>query len=173
MKTTILTSAAALLALAACGDEPAVETESADMAAAEQAGDEQTAGAMIAIAEAEGVGSYLVDGEGRALYILEGGESGEGGETVRSDCTGECAVEWPPLTTTADPQAGEGIDAELLSSVVRQDSTRQVTYDGMPLYYYHDDTAPGDIKGQDVHDAWGSWYLISPEGDSIEEEAGS
>lgn len=170
-----LGSAAALLALAGCGQEPAVESESADMQAAETAAtDEQAAGAMLAVAEAQGVGTYLVDGEGRSLYILEGGSRANGdSETVRTDCTDECAEEWPPFITTADPQAGEGIETANLSTVVRQDSTRQVTYDGWPLYYYHDDTAPGDMRGQDVHDEWGAWYLLSPEGEPIEVEVGS
>jgi predicted lipoprotein with Yx(FWY)xxD motif len=34
------------------------------------------------------------------------------------------------------------------------DSTFQVTYNGMPLYYWVEDMAPGDATGQGVGDVW-------------------
>jgi predicted lipoprotein with Yx(FWY)xxD motif len=43
----------------------------------------------------------------------------------------------------------------------------QATYGGWPLYYYHHDAAPGDTTGQNVHDRWGMWYLVSPSGNPI------
>ncbi len=40
------------------------------------------------------------------------------------------------------------------------DGTYQVTYNGMPLYYYIDDKAPGDVTGQGKGEVW---YVVAPE----------
>jgi predicted lipoprotein with Yx(FWY)xxD motif len=37
----------------------------------------------------------------------------------------------------------------------------QLSYNGYPLYYYTYDTAPGDMKGQNVGHVW---YVIAPSG---------
>ncbi|MDH5372750.1 MAG: hypothetical protein OEX97_07385, partial [Acidimicrobiia bacterium] len=39
-----------------------------------------------------------------------------------------------------------------------------VTYNGWPLYYFANDSAPGDINGQGLNDVW---YVVSAEGDAI------
>ena len=76
-------------------------------------------------------------------------------------------------TTTADcsPEAiaGEGVDATLLSTITRDDGTTQVTYNGWPLYLFEQDTAPGDTNGQGITDEFGQWFLISPDGEPIEQ----
>ena len=79
-------------------------------------------------------------------------------------CYEKCAVAWPPLLTTGDPVAGEGVDAALLGTTARTDGTVQVTYNGWPLYYYEKDKAPGDVVGQNVGDVW---FVISPAGEMI------
>jgi predicted lipoprotein with Yx(FWY)xxD motif len=73
-------------------------------------------------------------------------------------------VAWPPLLVTGDPVAGEGVDAALLSVTTRTDGTKQVRYNGMPLYYYFEDVAAGDVVGQDVGQVW---YVIAPSGEVI------
>jgi hypothetical protein len=40
----------------------------------------------------------------------------------------------------------------------------------MPLYYYAQDKAPGDVAGQGVNNVW---YLVSPGGEMIKGAAGS
>jgi predicted lipoprotein with Yx(FWY)xxD motif len=62
--------------------------------------------------------------------------------------------------------AGEGVDATLLGTITRDDGSTQVTYNGWPLYYFHEDAAPGDTNGQGVG---GVWFLVSPEGEAIEQ----
>ena len=39
---------------------------------------------------------------------------------------------------------------------------------GLVLYYFAQDSAPGDVNGQGVGDVW---YLLSPDGEPIEESA--
>ena len=107
-------------------------------------------------------GSYLVDGAGRAVYILDGQRNHAGMDR----CMGECLRVWPPLHTSGPPTAGPGVDPARLSSMTMHGAPH-VTYAGWPLYYYHRDRGPGDTTGQAVHDRWGYWYLLSPSGEPI------
>src|SRR4051812_9190869 len=56
------------------------------------------------------LGTYLVDGRGRTLYLFEK-DTGR-----RSRCTGACASFWPPLTTRGKPAAQGGAKAAKLST---------------------------------------------------------
>jgi predicted lipoprotein with Yx(FWY)xxD motif len=105
-------------------------------------------------------GTYLVDGAGRSLYILEG-EHMPGG-THR--CVGQCMAVWPPLPGAL--AAGAGVDTTMLGTMTMGTSTH-ATYAGWPLYYYSHDRAPEDTTGQHVTDAWGTWHLLSPSGQPI------
>jgi predicted lipoprotein with Yx(FWY)xxD motif len=53
-----------------------------------------------------------------------------------SNCTGTCALDWPPLLTTAPVQAGTGASKSSLGVIHRTDGTEQLTFDGKPLYLY-------------------------------------
>ena len=114
--------------------------------------------ATVALGENETLGSFLVDGNGMTLYLFT---KDTPNTTV---CYDKCAVAWPPLLTTGDPVAAEGVDASLLGTTNRTDGTVQVTYNGWPLYYYEKDKASGDVTGQDVG---GVWYVVSAEGNQV------
>ena len=43
--------------------------------------------------------------------------------------------------------------------ISRDDGREQVTYNGLPLYYFANDKAPGDTKGQGVG---GVWFVAAP-----------
>lgn len=118
--------------------------------------------AMVATADKAPFGTYLVDGGGRALYILEGQRNGAGMDR----CLGECLRVWPPLHTSGPPTAGGATDAGRLATVPMHGAVH-VTYAGWPLYYYHRDRGPGDTTGQHVTDRWGTWHLLSPNGEPI------
>src|ERR1019366_2258724 len=45
-------------------------------------------------------------------------------------CERFCALIWSPVLTSAQPDAGKGVDQHALGVVVRPDGTRQVTYHG-------------------------------------------
>ena len=47
-----------------------------------------------------------------------------------------------------------------LGTITRDDGSLQVTYNGMPLYYYAKDMARGDTTGEGVGD---EWYTVAPE----------
>jgi predicted lipoprotein with Yx(FWY)xxD motif len=107
-------------------------------------------------------GLFLVDAEGRSLYILEG-TRGQGG---MNRCSGECLSIWPPVRATGPLTAGGAVDARRLTTVPGPGGP-QVAYDGWPLYYYNRDRGPGDTTGQAVSDRWGYWYLLAPSGAPI------
>jgi predicted lipoprotein with Yx(FWY)xxD motif len=109
-------------------------------------------------------GTALVDGAGRTLYLFEADSS------TTSACTGECAQVWPPLlmhgaaTTATSPLHGG-----LVGSVARADGTRQVTYNGHPLYSYVGDKKAGDSSGQGLNQFGAGWYVVAPAGSKIDE----
>ena len=110
-------------------------------------------------------GTALVDGTGRALYLFEA----DTGTT--STCTGACAQVWPPLLTPGQAPVTTGAaQASLVGTSPRADGTRQVTYDGHPLYYFAGDKAPGDVKGQGIHNFGGGWYVVTPSGDELDDD---
>jgi predicted lipoprotein with Yx(FWY)xxD motif len=49
----------------------------------------------------------------------------------------------------------------MVGTITRKDGSKQITYNGMPVYYYFKDAAPGDTNGQGVGTAW---YVVSAEG---------
>jgi predicted lipoprotein with Yx(FWY)xxD motif len=53
-----------------------------------------------------------------------------------SACTGTCALTWMPILTTAAPQAGAGVSTGELGEIARSDGTKQLTFEGKPLYFY-------------------------------------
>ncbi|MFJ9682072.1 hypothetical protein ACIRP2_29090 [Streptomyces sp. NPDC101194] len=113
------------------------------------------------------LGTILVDGKGRTLYLFAADT------TSRSNCSGACAKEWPPLIVSGEPVAGKGLKAGLLGTTKRDDGSRQVTYNGHPLYYFADDRVAGDTKGQGVNDSGAKWYVLDPSGNRITGVAGS
>src|SRR5712691_1370259 len=77
----------------------------------------------------------------------------------KSACTGACLAKWPALTVPAGqtPAPGAGISATLATMVRADDSTTQVTYNGLPLYFFANDKAPGDTNGD-----YTNWLLVKP-----------
>jgi predicted lipoprotein with Yx(FWY)xxD motif len=112
-------------------------------------------GVTVQVADHPDLGQILTDGEGMTLYLFT-----QDGENV-SNCYDQCAVNWPPLLVEEgqDPVAGPGLTGEL-GTIERTDGGRQVTYNGMPLYYWIQDSNPGDATGQDVGDVW---YVVHPD----------
>jgi predicted lipoprotein with Yx(FWY)xxD motif len=106
---------------------------------------------------------FLVDQDGRSLYLF----TDDTQNSAASACTdSECVTEWPPLIVTATPTAGTGADATLLGTITLEDGTMQATYNGWPLHYFDEDTAPGDINGQGME---GKWFLVSATGTAIQQ----
>ncbi|MGW4382941.1 hypothetical protein [Kitasatospora sp. NPDC004531] len=105
------------------------------------------------------LGTLVTDGQGFTLYRFDRDTN----NPSASHCTGSCATLWPPeLTTGSGAPALKGIDSKLVSTVTRDDGTRQVTLNGWPLYRYTPDTKPGQTNGQGVD---GTWFAATPTGE--------
>lgn len=125
--------------------------------AAPSAGAVATAGPMLRIGQGTH-GPHLVDAGGFALYVLAGDRMGE-------KCAGDCLKAWPPvLAGDAQPTAEAGLQGAMVSTIARPDGRRQVTYNRQPLYRYAGDGGAGATKGHALQDAYGTWYLVSPQG---------
>jgi predicted lipoprotein with Yx(FWY)xxD motif len=150
--------AVALLAAAACSSGSSSSSGSTSSSAAGSAS--STSSTVITTKTSSG-GSFLTNGEGRAVYLFMADSTG------KSTCDGACASAWPPVIATGQPTATGGAQASVLSTITRSDGTKQVTYDGHPLYYFTGDTGPGTDKGQGLNGFGAKWWLVTPAGSSI------
>lgn len=100
------------------------------------------------------LGTILTSSSGMTLYKFTKDTPGV------SNCSGDCAVKWPPYTVTsaADLTAISGVSGKL-GTVTRADGMLQVSYNDMPLYFWYQDTKPGDTNGQNVG---GVWFVVNP-----------
>ena len=121
-----------------------------------------TVAASLTTATKAPFGPYLVDSSGRSVYVLEGTH----GMSGMARCSGACTGVWPPVMTAGPTTVASGLNPAMAASVAAYGGT-QATYAGWPLYYYSHDHVSGDTTGQNVHDAWGHWYLLSPSGQPI------
>jgi predicted lipoprotein with Yx(FWY)xxD motif len=109
--------------------------------------------AFLTVAEAPGIGAYLADAAGMTLYLFTPDTAPN-----ESTCSGGCAEAWPPLAPADAMALPVGVPGEL-TTFDREDGTQQVAYNGIPLYYFADDAAPGDVNGQG---AGGVWFVVPP-----------
>jgi predicted lipoprotein with Yx(FWY)xxD motif len=107
------------------------------------------------------LGTILVDGSGRTLYLFEKDQPDQ------SACAGACVAAWPVDQTSGAPKAGSGVTASLLGSIKRSDGTTQVTYNKHPLYYYAGDSQPGQLNGQAINAFGAEWYVLTPAGKAV------
>ncbi|TAK57677.1 MAG: hypothetical protein EPO22_11875 [Dehalococcoidia bacterium] len=100
------------------------------------------------------LGQVLVDGTNMTLYVFDKDTANSG----KSTCSGQCATNWPPLVVTSVPPIPAGATGAV-ATIARDDGTMQVTYNGMPLYRFAADKAPGDTTGDGVG---GIWHVAKP-----------
>ncbi len=110
------------------------------------------------------LGRVLVTGQGLTLYLFVPDH-----RSVPT-CYQICSVQWPPdllPSGVAHPVAGPGISPKLLSTVARSNGSRQITYNGWPLYRWLPDTAPGQATGQGLFNLGGQWWVLDPAGRAV------
>jgi len=129
-------------------------------AASSSSGASASGGTVIETASSS-AGTFLTDGSGRAVYLW----AKDTGDT--SNCTGACAGAWPPVTATGSVTASGSAKASDLGTITRSDGTKQVTYDGHPLYYFSGDSGPGTASGQGSDGFGAKWWLVAPTGSDV------
>jgi hypothetical protein len=71
------------------------------------------------------------------------------------------------VTATGTVTASGSAKASDLGTITRSDGTKQVTYDGHPLYYFEGDSGPGTASGQGSDGFGAKWWLVSPSGSDV------
>jgi predicted lipoprotein with Yx(FWY)xxD motif len=89
------------------------------------------------------VGTVMTTPQGMTVYTFDKDQGGQ------SNCYGECAMHWPPVTAASDARPFGN-----MSVVERTDGSRQWAYGSKPLYTYHDDMAPGHVEGDGNGGVW-------------------
>jgi predicted lipoprotein with Yx(FWY)xxD motif len=92
----------------------------------------------------------LVGPQQMTLYIFDRDITGSG----KSMCNDNCAKNWPPLLA---PSNAKPIGA--WNAITRDDGSKQWAYQGKPLYYWAQDSKPGDTSGDGVG---GAWHVAKP-----------
>lgn len=85
-----------------------------------------------------------------------------------SACSGACAQAWPPVTTTGAATVAGAAQQSKLGTTTRADGTKQLTYNGHPLYYYVSDQSAGETTGEGVKSFGAAWYVLNPQGKKID-----
>jgi predicted lipoprotein with Yx(FWY)xxD motif len=109
-------------------------------------------------------GQIVVDKDGKSVYFFTKDIKDSG----TSACKDACAVAWPAVTTTSTAPAAEGVSGTI-GTITTAGGSKQITINGMPVYYFAKDKQSGDILGQGVNNVW---YLVSPAGEMIKSAAG-
>lgn len=107
-------------------------------------------GVIVTVASKPGIGKYLADANGRALYVL--------------DKTPSDTNAWKPVSGASAPTSTDtSIKADLFGTTTGA-SGAQATYSGKPLYFYSGDQAAGDVKGESHKESDATGHLLHPNG---------
>ena len=169
--------AGAAITVAACGASSSTtgsgsgSSPSSGSASSAPAG-ASTSAVTISAKSVPGVGTVLVNGQGRTLYLLN---SEKGGKITCTDANG-CTKIWPdtelPKGMTA-AKAGSGVQASLLATVKGDSGALYVTYNGWPLYTFSGDSGSGAAHGQGITSFGGTWYALTSSGNAASGQAAS
>jgi predicted lipoprotein with Yx(FWY)xxD motif len=100
-----------------------------------------------------GIGFYLTNATGYTLYFRSTDTPGSGNTTCT---TSTCEKNWPVFYTST-LKLPPGLNATDFNTIAAYNSTKIVTYDGYPLFYWISDTTPGSTTGQGV----GNFYVCT------------
>lgn len=171
-KATLLAAGVAAAALAASGCSSG-STKSAGAAATSGSTSGSPApGTSFSTRSVSGLGTVVVDGRGRTVYVLTSG----GHTNVPCTDSSGCTRVWPDLPLPSGvtaARAGSGIQPSLLGTTKLSDGETYATYNGWLMYEYAADSGPGQAGGQGIKSFGGTWYVLSPAGTPISSASGS
>lgn len=119
------------------------------------------AGGTVISTSSGPAGTYLTSSSGRAVYLFMADSMN------KSACSGSCTGIWPPVIAHGKVSASGSAVSSDLGTITRSDGTKQVTYNGHPLYFFAGDSGPGMTKGQGVSGFGNKWWLVGPSGSAI------
>lgn len=140
--TLLLLTAASSLAVGVAGPSGAADTNASDVKPS-----------ITLVVRDSKLGPIITDDKGMTLYMFT-----PDARNV-SNCEGACLNVWPPvMLKTGETLGSVAVDGNLrrsrLGVAMRFDGSRQVTYNGFPLYWWVRDKTPGDVTGQWVGNVW-------------------
>jgi predicted lipoprotein with Yx(FWY)xxD motif len=138
--------------------QPPASQAAASQAAASPTGSAET-GEVYELKVAAGSGSvtnYLTGEDGKTVYVF-GKDVADSGKSACGP--GVCLDNWPPLAVESldEVKADSGVTGAV-ALITRDDGTKQVTYKGLPLYYFAGDKAAGDTNGAAIP----NWSVAHP-----------
>ena len=152
-----LVAATSALMFAACGGQSSGAGPTASPSPSPSATPTATpapSASPVVLAQVVGsMGTILVAASnGHTVYTFNSDRPGV------SNCKGGCTSTWPPVSVPpgSTPVGGAGVTGQL-GTITRDDGTLQVTYKGLPLYFFHSDGKPGDTNGN-----YTGWSLVKP-----------
>lgn len=148
------------IAIAGCGSSASSTAPTSSSSAA-------SSGTLVVATTKGSDGTYLTGASGRAMYLWLGDASG------KSNCSGSCATNWPPVIVTSTPKSSGAAVAGDLGTITRSDGSKQLTYKGHPLYYFAGDGQAGQTNGQGSNGFGALWWLVSPAGTAITSKSSS
>ncbi|RDL43527.1 hypothetical protein DN730_14430 [Marinomonas piezotolerans] len=87
--------------------------------------------------------TILTDSSGMTLYTFDKDSDGV------SNCNGGCAIKWPPYLMEDGANAKMGF-----GHIIREDGSKQWTYQNEPLYTWVGDKKKGDTTGDGLGGVW-------------------
>ena len=148
-------------AAAPAASSPAASSPAASSPAAGNSGSAASASSTVISSASSSAGPVLINGSGRAVYVWAKDTKD------MSACTGACASAWPPVQATGKVTAALSAVSSDLGTITRSDGTKQVTYDGHPLYYFSGDSGAGQANGQGSDNFGAEWWLVAPSGTDV------
>jgi predicted lipoprotein with Yx(FWY)xxD motif len=134
--TAVLAVGAAALVLAACGGG-----DDNGNATAASSG---SGSGLVSVQNVDGT-NVLADADGQTLYSADV-------EKSRIRCTDGCTSFWDPVAASAKQAKTASSDLDLNFGVVkRPDGESQLTFKGLPLYYFKE-AGPGKLDGDGFTD---------------------
>jgi predicted lipoprotein with Yx(FWY)xxD motif len=156
---------AAALALAGCGGSSAAgASTAASTASGTPAAAKAAPSLVIGTYKTPEDGTLITGAKNRTLYVFKPDEKSTSAHEKLSTCKGGCAAVWPPVLASSTPAVAGEANASLIGLTARSDGTKQVTYNGLPLYYYTADTKAGQATGNHLKDGFGLWVGMLPSG---------
>ena len=160
---------ASAMMVAACGSAASSSSSAPASSAAAPASSAAAAGSSASAAATGTVitthagsgGAFLTTFTGQAVYLWA-----KDGKNM-SACSGACASAWPPVKATGTVTVAGSAQASELGTITRSDGTKQVTYDGHPLYTFVGDSGPDQTSGQGNDGFGAKWWLVAPSGAQI------
>ncbi|MFC0527405.1 hypothetical protein [Phytohabitans kaempferiae] len=119
---------------------------------------------VLRIAKLDGFSPVVVNGKGRTIYRFDRDRN----DPPATTCVDGCGQTWQPVLAPNGVEVDAGIEDDLVGTVARPDGNDQLTLNGWPLYYFHEDLKLGQTAGHGTGDVW---WAISPIGGRAEKSA--